>query len=509
MNSFLLLICWLPQADSGHSYHVVNKEKQTIVGQSNTELTLETSFGSAAIQADQVRSLNIRDGKHVFRFADGTTLTGQLKTSTLPLLTADGPKDIPVQDILSISVSVPATPVPNTIVDGVARNGVTYHLHVPENYAADDRLPAILILHGSNMNSRDYVNTIKTAWPDLANRYVLIGINGERRNPNSKPDRPAYNYSYVNFMGKSTYKGYPGTDRESPALVAEVMSDLQQEFKFTKVFVGGHSQGGYLTYMLTMHFPELFSGAFPVAGGMVIQADPTAFDKPQLRQLQRQIPIAIVHAPNDSTVKYSMSTSAFRSFVDDGFPMMQLFDDTKAGHMFANLPIPDAIEWLETMTSDLPAEILQSSVRLWKADQFHDALGLAHRLESMTLESPTATQFGEFQTVVSSHVSPVADGLLKSITANANGTWVQDYHRFYANFGFSADAKPVVAAYRQLAKKHKDEGNKLYSEARRLFQQQKKDEGYAKCQEIVDKFYASSRYRTVKTWLDNRVTKAK
>ena len=36
------------------------------------------------------------------------------------------------------------------------------------------------------------------------------------------------------------------------------------------------------------------------------------------------------------------------------------------------------------------------------------------------------------------------------------------------------------------------------------FQQEKRDEGYAKYQEIVDKYYAASSYRNVKRWLAER-----
>jgi hypothetical protein len=37
-----------------------------------------------------------------------------------------------------------------------------------------------------------------------------------------------------------------------------------------------------------------------------------------------------------------------------------------------------------------------------------------------------------------------------------------------------------------------------------LFQQGKQDEGYAKYREIVEKYYASPLYRSVKQWLAER-----
>ena len=79
------------------------------------------------------------------------------------------------------------------------------------------------------MNSRAYVSTIVHAWSDLADRYLLIGINGEQRRPDSEREAPAYNYTYVNYAGRSTYKGCPGTDRESPALVAEVIGEIRED----------------------------------------------------------------------------------------------------------------------------------------------------------------------------------------------------------------------------------------------------------------------------------------
>ena len=76
-----------------------------------------------------------------------------------------------------------------------------------------------LILHGSNMNGKAYVNTLAAAWPDIARDYILLGINGETPSRIAADD-PAFNYTYVNYVGRSTFGGFPGTDRESPALVA-------------------------------------------------------------------------------------------------------------------------------------------------------------------------------------------------------------------------------------------------------------------------------------------------
>ena len=58
-----------------------------------------------------------------------------------------------------------------------AANGLSYCLRVPSSYNPKVGAPAVVWLHGSNMNSIDYVSTfIAQKWfPD----WILIGIDGE------------------------------------------------------------------------------------------------------------------------------------------------------------------------------------------------------------------------------------------------------------------------------------------------------------------------------------------
>ena len=73
------------------------------------------------------------------------------------------------------------------------------------------------------MNGKAYVNTLAQAWPEIAHDYLILGINGEI--PSDIGEEPRFNYTYVNYVGRSTYRGFPGTDRESPALMAEALTD--------------------------------------------------------------------------------------------------------------------------------------------------------------------------------------------------------------------------------------------------------------------------------------------
>ncbi len=175
------------------------------------------------------------------------------------------------------------------IVDGSTSGLLTYSIRAPDGYKVGDgkNWPAIVLLHGSNMNAKAYVNTLADAWPDIARDYIILGINGETAS-NLASDEPAFNYTYVNFVGRSTFKGYPGTDRESPALVREALEDLKGVYAIKHYFVGGHSQGGFLTYSLLMNSPELFAGAFPISAMVIFQCEPSAYADAALKTAQRR-----------------------------------------------------------------------------------------------------------------------------------------------------------------------------------------------------------------------------
>ena len=118
------------------------------------------------------------------------------------------------------------------------------------------------------MNGQSYVNTIAAAWPEIGKDFIILGINGETAS--ELGDDPHFNYTYVNYVGRSIHQGFPGTDRESPALVNQAMNELKEVYPIDHYLVGGHSQGGFLTYSLLMNFPDSMAGAFPISAGLLI-----------------------------------------------------------------------------------------------------------------------------------------------------------------------------------------------------------------------------------------------
>ncbi|MCK5940663.1 MAG: hypothetical protein KAI24_01740 [Planctomycetes bacterium] len=389
-------------------------------------------------------------------------------------------------------------PVAGKVVGGLADNRMVYYLRAPKGYRRGDELPLLVILHGSNYVSKPYVESI--GGTEIGERFLVVGIDGEAWEDWSKPGEPRQNYTYVNFMGKSTYRGYPNTHRESPALVAEVLGELKRRHGTTRTFVGGHSQGGFLTWFLAMHYPELVDGVFPMSSGMTMQCEADVFDDEQLRAQQRRVAIAVVHGRNDPTVPFSQGEGTFLRTREHGFPRLRLFANG-SGHGFSGLPWIDAVRWLEALTSDDPETLVAQARAALDEDRFRDATAFIARLREVAPEHAAAAKLAA---VVDEYAEGDLERFTKAVAEPGDGSWIDDFLAWRADYEFADCAQPLMAAFARLRAQHEGPADKLMGEARGLFNQGQRDAGWKKYEELVATCWASSSYASVKGWLKNR-----
>ena len=394
--------------------------------------------------------------------------------------------------------------VAGKIVDGSTKSLLTYSVRAPEGFqpGSSREWPTVLILHGSNMNGRNYVNTIVTAWPDIARDFILLGINGET--PSNISDDPRFNYSYVNYVGRSTFKGFPGTDRESPALVNEAMVELKKVYPISHFLVGGHSQGGFLTYSLLMNFPESMAGAFPISCGVIFQCEPDAYDDAALRKSQRAVPLAIIHGKNDPAVGFSLGQYAATLFGESDWPAFRFFADDTGGHMFARLPVGLAVRWLESHASNDQATLIDFAASQLSQKSYRDAIAALRRARTLSLNESQKRRVEELSRSIDALASADAAKYLSLIQEAKDGSWIDGFLTFRDDFEFAGAAHEAMAAFAELRTRQLDPAKQAFGEARQLFQQGKQDEGYKKYREIVDRYYASPLYRSVNRWLAER-----
>jgi poly(3-hydroxybutyrate) depolymerase len=387
---------------------------------------------------------------------------------------------------------------PGKITTGQTKSWLNYHLRVPRGYKKSKKYPAIAFLHGSNMTSKAYVNTLAARWPKLAKDYILVGFDGENLSSGSSPGRPAYNFSYVNFSGHEV--GEKGRYRQSPALVAEALDELRGQLPITKWFVGGHSQGGFLTYAVYMFYPDKVAGVFPMSCNLLVQCAPDYFKDAAIRAKQREVAIAVIHGENDPVVKFSGGEWCYRSMVDGGFPMVRFFKHLTAAHMFAHLPVEKAVRWLEALSSDDPVTLLSWADESLEGGRFRDACAAVHRIEHLGVPNDLRRNVKKLVDKITEKAKPEAARLAKAIKRNRNNQWVDAFLKFREEFAFAKAAAGTMKVYETLRNKHKKSADDLFYAARGLRDDAARE---AKYQEIVDKYYASKWYQTVKGRLDD------
>ncbi len=363
--------------------------------------------------------------------------------------------------LLAVLLQAQADPV-----EKKAKNGVTYCVHTPKSYNPKVGLPAIVWLHGSNMNSVDYISTFLAAkW---FTDWILIGIDGE-----TGSKEKGHNYTF-----------------DSAKFIMEVYDEASKDLKITKAFIGGHSQGGYVTFSVVMENPGRFAGAIPVSGGLWTQCEPGGF-KAETQEKQRQTAFAIVHGRADPVVDFDLAECAQFSYLDAGFPMVRLFDPKEGDHRFALLPVKEAIEWCDAITETDAKKLAPFIDKAVKEKRWRDLSVAAKRGKSAAMK--------QAETAAAAAIKPLGPRMSK-----ADDSWVRDFWAMRAEFAFTDAARPLMDAYAKLRANHEPPAEGLFWSARGDFQKSDEDAGYKKYQEIVAKHYASSWYFYAKRSLESR-----
>jgi hypothetical protein len=282
------------------------------------------------------------------------------------------------------------------------------------------------------------------------------------------------------------------------------MAELKQVYPIASYFVGGHSQGGFLTYSLLMNFPESMAGAFPMSCRVIFQCEPDVYADKTLCRAQRTIPLDIIHGKNDPVMGFRMGQYASTLFAESGWPAIQFFTDETAGHMFARLPVEPAIRWLEAHASNDPARLIDFANSRFKQKAYRDAIAALRRARMLAPGVSQNFQALELGQSIDALASGGAAKYLSLIRQANNNSWLDDFLTFRDDFEFAGTAQEVMTAFASLRAEQQLPAQKMFGEANQLFQQGKEDEGYQKYREIIEKFSASSLYRHVKRWLSER-----
>jgi predicted peptidase len=152
-----------------------------------------------------------------------------------------------------------------------------YRLFVPANYDRGKAAPLVIALHGMGGSENS-----------MFDGYGGTGV--------LKKEAEKHGFLIVCPKGRESASMYRGTAEQD---VLDVLAEVRRDYRIDakRVYMMGHSMGGYGTWSIAMAHPELFAALGPIAGG----GDPRGMEK------IKAIPHFVVHGDNDKTVPVTQS----------------------------------------------------------------------------------------------------------------------------------------------------------------------------------------------------------
>ncbi|MBP5230825.1 MAG: phospholipase [Clostridia bacterium] len=216
-----------------------------------------------------------------------------------------------------------------------------YRYFIPLDYDPGKTYPLLLFLHGAGErgtdNERQLIHVMGQLFSDpkspVFQSIVLV------------PQCPENSRWAEADWAKGSYDGDDSTLaspalRASVALVRRTMRDRSVDP--AHVYVMGISMGGYGTWYLLTHFPDLFAGGVPICGG----------GNPALAKNAAPLAIHAFHSSDDSAVPVEGSRTMASAVKAAGGTRMRYTEYNYTGHgsWVAAAQTPGLLEWLFAQT---------------------------------------------------------------------------------------------------------------------------------------------------------------
>ncbi len=332
--------------------------------------------------------------------------------------------------------------------------GMRYFIRLPKTYNPKTGARLIIFLHGSNMNGLSYLRSFeKMKWCE---DDILACPNGE----NGADPFGACNFGF-----------------DSGPAVADVTEEIQKAFKTPITYIGGHSQGAFLTYNVILNHPDLYRGAFPMAGDCWSQNEPNLWeDKPDVLKKQREIAIAVIHGKADPVVAFSQGEHAYDCFRAMGWTKLRLFAPKELNHMFMLAPIDEAIEWLDAMNGLNARKSLTLAAKWGKEGEWGWAWHVARSAKTGGAALEKSAE------AAATKALPTITEAIKGKPAD----WIPKWTEYRRVYGETTAAKPLIAEQEMKRQEQRKVAGKLFNESQASFRAQKRDEGYKTLEKLRD-----------------------
>jgi predicted esterase len=207
-----------------------------------------------------------------------------------------------------------------------------YRVFVPTGYDASKAFPLIVALHGMGGDENSYFDGYGNG---------AFKVEAERRG-----------YLVACPKGRQSASMYIGTAEKD---VFDVIAQVRGAYKVDpdRIYLTGHSMGGYGTWSFAMAHPDLFAAIAPVSGG----GNPGGLGK------IAHVPELVVHGDNDKTVSVEQSRRMVAAAKEQGIELKYV-EIPGGDHVSVALrTFKDVFDWFDAHRRQAPKTTSPASER--------------------------------------------------------------------------------------------------------------------------------------------------
>lgn len=241
-------------------------------------------------------------------------MIGVIALSTFVSAQNDFPKKDP-------TASAPAL----TAFSAASSGGLSYLWWIPKGYQAKSPRDLTIICHGTGLDYKwgGWNMPPGTFRPD----DICVSLDGPS-------------------PGQGGSRLFLGEDKDVDA-VASFIDEMKKKFAVRRVFLYGHSQGGFFVAHFAGERPELVAGVVAHASG--------AWASTKIDQKTKSVAIVFMHGSSDPVVPFGQSLGAADFYREKGHPLTRLRVLPGYNHWPNAVRASESVDWCDGMTTSDPA----------------------------------------------------------------------------------------------------------------------------------------------------------
>ena len=198
--------------------------------------------------------------------------------------------------------------------------------------------PVLILLHGLGSNENDLLSFA----PHLDPRYRILSVRAPR------------SYSYGGFawfdilFDQALPRPNESQLKEARQTLVSFLAEVDQEYRPSRVYLAGFSQGAIMSYLTALTHPSLVNGVLAMSGYVIKTPDLPTTASGTLKAL----PIFSTHGVNDRVLPVFLGRTAHQYL--QSLQLNVTYREYPMGHEVSPACFEDCRRWLTEQVADIP-----------------------------------------------------------------------------------------------------------------------------------------------------------